>query len=504
MTTLNINEFIQHFTNHPVLFVGTGMSLRYLKNSFTWDGLLSFISKQLKGSDEFYFDLKSKYETNGAFDYPKIAQDLEQEFNSMLIKDRNGIFKEINDLFYQNMQKGINISRFKLYIASLLNQYIVRTDKIDEINELRKVRKNIGSVITTNYDKFIEDIFEFIPLIGNDILLSNPYGSVYKIHGCVDDSGKIIITGNDYVNFDEKYELIRAQLLSLFIHNPIIFLGYNVGDGNIKSILKTIFTYINPNTPEAEKIRRNFLLVEYEEGSQNVEVVDHDIDMSGFATIRINKIKTDNFIEIYKNLANLNLPVSAMDVRKVQAVVKEIYEGGNIEVSITEDIESLKNGEKVLAIGSIRTIRYEYQTTSEIMENYFKIIDESNHQLLKLIDKHRIQTSQFFPIFGFGKIQTGLISYDRLKGIQLEKIRKLSEIAGYCSNRHITIEAIINDEAVPPTSKSINIIKAIIDDKLNLDDVESYLRSYPDKKSTEYRRLLCLYDYKKYSGIKEE
>lgn len=246
------------------------------------------------------------------------------------------------------------------------------------------------------------------------------------------------------------------------------------------------------------------MLVEYEEGSQNVEVVDHDIDMSGFATIRINKIKTDNFIEIYKNLANLNLPVSAMDVRKVQAVVKEIYEGGNIEVSITEDIESLKNGEKVLAIGSIRTIRYEYQTTSEIMENYFKIIDESNHQLLKLIDKHRIQTSQFFPIFGFGKIQTGLISYDRLKGIQLEKIRKLSEIAGYCSNRHITIEAIINDEAVPPTSKSINIIKAIIDDKLNLDDVESYLRSYPDKKSTEYRRLLCLYDYKKYSGIKEE
>jgi len=117
----------------------------------------------------------------------------------------------------------------------------------EEIAELKKIRKNIGSVITTNYDKFIEEIFEFNPLIGNNILLSNPYGSVYKIHGCVSDINKIIITSEDYENFLKKYELIRAQLLSLFIHNPIIFIGYNLADENIKNILKTIFTYIEPN-----------------------------------------------------------------------------------------------------------------------------------------------------------------------------------------------------------------------------------------------------------------
>lgn len=84
-------------------------------------------------------------------------------------------------------------------------------------------------------------IFEFNPLIGNDILLSNPYGSVYKIHGCVSDSNNIIITREDYDNFNNKYELIRAQLLSIFIHNPIIFIGYSISDSNIKSLLKTIF-----------------------------------------------------------------------------------------------------------------------------------------------------------------------------------------------------------------------------------------------------------------------
>lgn len=500
---MRIDAFIKNFTNHPIFFIGTGLSLRYLKNSYTWDGLLRYISKRLKGTEEFYYDLKSKYEENGEFKYPKIAEELEREFNNALVSDRNGEFKSINDLFYSNMEKDINISRFKLYVASLLENFEIRDEKVEEVNELKRVRKNIGSVITTNYDGFIEDIFEFKPLIGNDILLSNPYGSVYKIHGCVGDPGKIIITSSDYERFDEKYELIRAQLLSLFIHNPIIFLGYNIGDVNIKSILKTIFTYINPNTPEAEKIRKNFLLVEYEEGSQNVDVVDHDIDMSGFATIRINKIKTDNFLEIFKHLAKLNLPVSAMDIRKVQSVVKEIYTGGNISVSITEDIESLKNGEKVLAIGSIRTIKYEYQTTSEIMENYFKIIDESNNQLLKLIDKQRIQPSQFFPIFGFGLIQPELSSFERLMGIQLEKIRKLNENSITYKNKHKTIQDIIEDEGIPQTLKNNNIISALFDGNLNLTVVEEFLRSYPNKKSTDYRRLLCVYDYVKYGNDDE-
>src|SRR5690606_8218094 len=160
------------------------------------------------------------------------------------------------------------------------------------------------------------------------------------------------------------------------------------------SILKTIFTYVDTGSEMAEKIRNNFLLVEYEEGSSNTEVVEHDIDIEGIATIRINKIKTDNFKEIYGHLGNLSLPVSAMDIRKVQNVVKEIYAGGDIKVSITEDIETLKNGEKILAIGSLKTIKYEYHTAEEMMINYFKLIEESNHQLLKLVEKHKIQRNQ--------------------------------------------------------------------------------------------------------------
>src|SRR5699024_9945543 len=135
------------------------------------------------------------------------------------------------------------------------------------------------------------------------ILLSNPYGSIYKIHGCVNEPTKIIINEDDYKSFSKRYELIRAQLLSLFIHNPIIFLGYSVSDENIKSLLRTIFTYVEPNSDHAHKIRQNFLLVEFDEGSQSTSISAHDIDLEGFSsTIRINKILTDDFSTIYEQI----------------------------------------------------------------------------------------------------------------------------------------------------------------------------------------------------------
>ncbi|HEM0832662.1 TPA: SIR2 family protein, partial [Listeria monocytogenes] len=84
---------------------------------------------------------------------------------------------EINDVFYDNMENGINLSRFKIYISKLQDDLSIKKDKQAEITALKKVRKNIGSTITTNYDELIEDLFEFSPLVGNDILLSNPYGS---------------------------------------------------------------------------------------------------------------------------------------------------------------------------------------------------------------------------------------------------------------------------------------------------------------------------------------
>ncbi len=498
---MTIKDFIDNYTNHPVFFIGSGFSFRYVKNTYTWDALLSKICNELYGNDEKYLDIKSKCtDSTGFCSFPKIATIIEKAFNEKLENDRDGKFKRINDIFYESMRNGINLSRFKIYIAELFNKIEIKEDKEKEITMLKKARKNIGSIITTNYDNLIEKIFDFKPLVGNDILLSNPYGAVYKIHGCVNDVSKIIITEDDYNRFDKQYELIRAQMLSLFIHNPIIFIGYSIGDENIKKVLKTIYSYVDPNTEIAEKVRKNFLLIEYEKDSMNQQITEHDIVIEG-SNIRINKLKTDDFLSVYESLANITLPVSAMDVRKVQSIVKEIYAGGSIKVMITEDLDDMKNGDRILAIGSSKTIKYQYMTLSEMMQNYFTIIEESNSPLVELINKQVISDNQYFPVFGFSTFCTKIERIGILKENQINIIENYSKKISRSNKnnkKYNNIDEIMEDCSIATSYKNDAIFYAFYEGQITEDDLKCYLQRFVNKNTTDYKRLLCLYDMKKY------
>lgn len=497
---MHISNFIKGFKNHPVLFIGTGLTLRYLDNSYTWEDLLKKISLDVSDDNEKFLDIKSESFDGEKFSYPLMGTEIEKLVTKNLSENRYGNFSKINDQFYNEVEKGNSISRFKLLIADLFSDIKYREDMMDEIIEFKMVRKNISSVITTNYDNMIEELFKFKPLIGNDILLSNPYGSIYKIHGSISAPKDIIITSEDYKNFENKYELIRAQLLSLFIHHPIVFIGYSIQDENIKNILETIFTYVPHGSELAEKIRSNFLLVEYEKDSTNLEVTDCDIVLSNNKSIKINKIRTDDYSSIYKFINELVLPVSAMDIRKVQNIVQEIYTGGNITVKFTENLDDLQNSDKVLAIGSKKTIKYTHKDAKQIIEMYFSIIEERNEQLVELINDIKIQNNQYFPIFGFSKISLNINEIDKLKKQQVDKIESnVSKILLKFKIHHHSIFDILSDEKIPTSYKLINIYFNVYSNNISTDHVADFLKDYSDPKDSNYKKLLCLYDYKKYN-----
>ncbi|HFF5071627.1 TPA: SIR2 family protein, partial [Acinetobacter baumannii] len=169
---MDIFDFINNYKNHPVLFIGTGFSLRYLENSYSWEGLLKKIAFELKGNDEFFYDLKGRVydRKSGNYDFMQLASFLQEEFNRQVSDDRNGKFKDINDEYYRKSSEGITSDKFKIYIASLLKNLDKRNGKSEELEVFNLLSKNISSIITTNYDKLIEDVTDFEPLVGNNIL----------------------------------------------------------------------------------------------------------------------------------------------------------------------------------------------------------------------------------------------------------------------------------------------------------------------------------------------
>lgn len=503
---MDIFDFINKYENHPVLFLGTGFSLRYLKNSYSWESLLKAIAFELTGNNEYFHDLKGQVydKKTDKYDFMKLASLLQEEFNKVasIPENRNGKFKTINDEYYKKAEEGISSDKFKIYISHLLEKLELKEEKHEEIESIRQLSKNISSIITTNYDQLIEHITGFEALVGNDILLSNPYGSVYKIHGSIEEPEGLVFTTEDYDDFDERYDLIRAQLISIFVHNPIIFIGYSVNDINIKKILSTIYKYVQLNSPQADRIRNNFLLVEYADGSESLEVLDHDIDVDG-NTIRINKIKTDNYIEIYKAIEGLSLPVTAYEVKRVLNTVKEITSGGSVKVSIAENIDDFKNSEKILAISPVTKtkIEYTYKEPSQLIEDYFDILHKKDESLIKLIDDMKISKSHWFPIYGFSSIYGRL---SKLVVLQQQQDRKIEDLiksincTKYLSSPFSTIDDVLNTDTVADSYKIECIFCLIYHDRITLDDLEKYLQSFNSNRELNFKKLLCLYDQKKY------
>lgn len=505
---MDVFDFINKYENHPVLFLGTGFSLRYLKESYSWESLLKAISFEIKSNNEYFHDLKGTVydKKTDKYDFMKLASLLQQEFNKVAStsENRNGKFKEINDEYYQKAEEGIPSDKFKIYISHLLKSLEIKEEKKDEIEIIRQLSKNISSIITTNYDQLIESITNFDPLVGNNILLSNPYGAVYKIHGSIEEPEGLVFTTDDYDDFDSRYDLIRAQLISIFVHNPIIFIGYSVNDINIKKILGTIYKYVQLNSPEEERIRNNFLLVEYAEGSDSLEVLPHDIDIGG-NTIRINKIKTDNYIDIYKAIEGLSLPVTAYQVKRVLDTVKEITSGGSIKVSIAEDIDELNNSEKILAISPVSNtkIEYTYKEPSQLIEDYFDILYKKDESLIKLIDDMKIAKSNWFPIYGFLSIYSGLGKADVLKNQQDRKIEEYINSINcekYLGLGFNNIHEVITTADIADSYKLDCIFWLIYHNKIDLMELEIYLHSFKSKRELNFKKLLCLYDQKKFNS----
>ncbi|WP_408698199.1 hypothetical protein [Acinetobacter baumannii] len=89
---MDIFEFVSSYKNHPVLFVGTGLSLRYLNNSFNWEGLLKYVAIDLYGTDEKFYDMKNKVHKthDGSYDLMQLAQLL------VMCAEKTGGFNLVN------------------------------------------------------------------------------------------------------------------------------------------------------------------------------------------------------------------------------------------------------------------------------------------------------------------------------------------------------------------------------------------------------------------------
>ena len=308
----------------PVLFIGSGLTRRYLGLP-NWEGLLR--NYCVKSPYEYYYN-KAERECRDCPDMilPKTADYIEADFNEAYFTESK--YKESRKKHADDISE--KISPFKFCIADFFEEKseTFQDEYVQEIELFKNIgNKNISCIITTNYDLFLENSFgadHFKTYIGqNELLFSTIYevAEIYKIHGCCTKAKSIIINSHDYDLFVKKSAYLSSKILTLFLERPIIFLGYSVGDPNIRRILRSISDCLEND--QLEKLRQRLIFIEWAENSSEEGISERRFDFDNGKTISMENIKLLDYSVLYSAILNNKVKY---DVKALRRIKSQLYE----------------------------------------------------------------------------------------------------------------------------------------------------------------------------------
>lgn len=238
------------------------------------------------------------------------------------------------------------------------------------------VQSNPLKVITTNYDKLMEVFVGEGKLhsiaLGMPIPRSTAKLEVYHIHGSIDLPQHMVVTSDDYFRFINT-NTYHAKKLSTVLHeNTVVFLGYSLGDTNLKSIISDYRDFsrnqaAGGNIFFISKEPVSQLLKDYYSHCYGIRVIDNT-GIHEFFT-RVNE-QTETAKERFeKSLTNLNKALSTgaefkEDFLKLENVFFEILS------SVHALGKSINDPNVILMLGKIITKKVELTGGDGAWEQY--------------------------------------------------------------------------------------------------------------------------------------
>ena len=519
-----IDQVIGKFNTTPFLFVGSGMTRRYLGLP-DWKGLLEHFAKKIKDDPYSYrvYESKAKSVPCEMGIMPKIAELIQRDFDEKWFLN-----KRIRTVDHAVCQKILEngLSPFKAEIAEYIKSigeipalYKKEVEAIYSISE-----KSIAGVITTNYDSFLEDHFKgYKKYVGQSQLIFSAIqgvAEIYKIHGSTEAPESIIINEKDYKEFNAKSAYLAAKLMTIFMEYPIVFMGYSISDSNIQNIMRAIVNCLDE--VQLQRLRDRFVFIEYEPEKVGYEISEYSI-MFDKKELPMTKITLSDYLPLYQAIGKKRAKIPVRLLRKFK---QDLYSyvvtntpTSTLRVASIED-ERIGDEELVLAIGKADQIAIHGLSGIEGDEWYRNVIlDDLGYNADELLEhafpRLSKQNSNCLPIF----------KYLKESEQEHEACRKFAEAINYDSiisrtlkrNRgrmgYHSVQEIWSAES-SKIEKASRMIAQLYEEEIDVNQLEAILKELfqndnkllekltPAEKSG-IRRLIRIYDYEKWGKVKE-
>lgn len=513
-----LEKILAGFDTLPFLFVGAGLSRRYL-NTQSWDGLLQEYAN-LSKNNEFGYQLyleELKEQETPVGKNPKLATLIERDFNKLWLTD--GRYIEARKLNKEKVQTGV--SPFKIDIAQNLKekQEIFVKEYEDEIRLFKQLGNNhIAGIITTNYDTFLESCFEeYSVYIGqSELIFSVIQGiaEIYKIHGCVTKPETIVINEEDYLAYVSKNAYLAAKILTIFLEHPIIFVGYSINDPNIEEILGSIVSCLNDE--QLEKLKDRFIFIEWNNSDREDSIKTFQKSFQEGKHIEMTHVYIKDYMSLYELLTIVKAKYSAPVLRKLKSEIYELVLTSEPSESlkvVNIDDERMENIEVVVGVGVLKNFAqkgYEGISVKEIYEDI--VFDDKNFDSALVVEKSLPtllkRHSNSIPIYKY------IQNYDGELPRQISKEIK-TDFNSFLNRHLIQKKRTLNlqERTVREISEKYELEKALEyiclleKDDINLEDLKQFLeitfKQNPDilenkKAATNFRRVVKMFDWLKY------
>ncbi len=513
----DFSKHISQFSTSPFLFVGSGMSRRYI-NLETWGALLVRMSKELSLNKPFEY-----YVSNAGSDLPKVATLMGKDFNEVWWTSE--AFAASRAEYATHAKSTYSPLKFEICKHLIGRGMDIAANLEAELKLLKKI--SVDGILTTNWDTLMESSFpEFTRFIGQEELIySEIYsvGEIYKIHGCVTKPESLVVTSEDYDNFHERNPYLAAKLLTIFMEHPVIFMGYSLDDTNVQVILKSILKCLTKE--KIEKLKDRLIFCQWDSQQTTPTITDSTLLISD-TVIPIKLVKLADYAELFTVLANAKRKLPVKVLRQMKGMIHDFVKTADpkSKVYVSEDldmIENIHNVEFVYGVGlrekfsevGIKGIEIRDVLRDVIVDQkwnpdkisrmllpnlnakyapYFKYLKGAGYLNSEGRLPEDIDVKEFTPYF-IKKVNSISIetfapaeSYKKKQAEINQKYKSFKELKEDCEFLHVLMYTPL-----------------LLVSKINLDDLGGFLKSNLDKLieskyGTHYRKLICVYDFLKY------
>jgi len=532
-------DFLKGLTSSPYLFLGSGISRRYL-NAPSWKELLEHFAKIAKPELDLpfqYYEGKAKRilatENKGSkFLYPIIADFISEDFHEVWHTD-SAFADSRSEILKENLSFN---SPLKIEISKLLTEIAKTSGSVykEEIEALFNCsKKSVTGVITTNYDPFIESLFNKesqrydVLICQDDMMFSYQTGlqTIYKLHGSCGEPNSLVLTSKDYDAFRERQTFLSAKLLTLLVEHPVIFIGYNLGDPNIDDIFFRLLESLDSS--RFESLARNMLFVSWDSALSSPKLSNLIRDIKG-RSLNITHVTTGSFLPIYEGLlTHVQTKYSPRLIHELQQdlhfMIQNNSPTGRI-VKIIDGNESFEGIDVVIGVASVYRKAFESYSADEIYADVlFDRLPQNIQTAMPLIEKtlpHLMKfTGYHLPVYKYIRSFSGSIppeltqyigSYKEFKNFFSNSIVKKGGKFGtmnlidflkmHSVNNIIDIRKLYRLKEEYLTSSMLETYLKPIVDKFCDKKLNSLPSSPYPFSSSDVKRYIRLYDWLKYKN----